>query len=44
MTEMISYIKKFILEFSPKLQTLVTLVDNDLVTNIKLIIGDYYRV
>lgn len=30
MTEMISYIKKFILEFSPKLQTLVTLVDNDL--------------
>jgi hypothetical protein len=31
-TDLVVYIKKFILEFSPKLQKIINLVDNDLVS------------
>jgi hypothetical protein len=34
---MVTYIKKFVLEFSPQLQKLIDIVDNDLVNTLSII-------
>lgn len=44
LTELIGYIKKFILEFSPKFQSLINLIDNDLVIYIRYRRSIYVRI